>query len=224
MANTIEACKRAQARLIFYDNVYMYGRVEGPMTEQTPYAPCSKKGAIRAAIATTLMEQVKAGDLVATIARSADFYGPGTNNSVPNALVFEPFAKGATASWLVNAMVPHSLTFTRDAARGVAMLAERETAWNQVWHLPTAPTPPTGKEFIKMAATEFGVAPKYRVLGKPLLRVAGLFDPRVRESYEMLYQSDGPYLFDSSKFTTEFGFAGTPYSEGIRITAASYRN
>ncbi|MGA7202686.1 MAG: NAD-dependent epimerase/dehydratase family protein [Candidatus Cybelea sp.] len=222
MANTIEACKRAHARLIFFDNVYMYGSVDGPMTEQTPYAPCSKKGAIRAEIATTLMEQVREGNLVAMIARSADFYGARRANGLPNVLVFEPFAKGATASCLVNAMVPHSLTFTRDAARGVAMLAERETAWNQVWHLPTTPAPPTGKEFIEMAAADFGVLPTYRVLSKPLLRVAGLFDPRIREGYEMLYQNDRPYLFDSSKFFSEFGFAGTPYSEGIRIAADSY--
>ena len=119
---------------------------------------------------------------------SADFYGPRTEHGVPNVLVFEPFAKGTTASWLVNASVPHS-TFTPDAARGVAMLAERESAWNQVWHLPTAPNPPTGKEIIEMAAAAFGVAPKYRVLSRPLLRVAGLFNPPVRESYEMLYQS-----------------------------------
>jgi nucleoside-diphosphate-sugar epimerase len=222
MANTIEACKQTRAKLIFFDNVYMYGRVDGPMTERTPYAPCSKKGAIRAQIATELMEEVEAGNLDAMIARSADFYGPRTANSVPNALVFEPFARAGTASWLANAQVPHSFTFTRDAARGVAMLAERETAWNQVWHLPTSATPPTGKQFIEMAAAEFGVRPKYRVLSRPLLRAAGLFDPRVRESYEMLYQSDGPYLFDASKFAAEFGFAGTPYSEGIRITAASY--
>jgi nucleoside-diphosphate-sugar epimerase len=52
MANTIEACKRAQARLIFFDNVYMYGRVAGPMTEESPYAPVSQKGEIRARIAT----------------------------------------------------------------------------------------------------------------------------------------------------------------------------
>jgi nucleoside-diphosphate-sugar epimerase len=223
MANTIEACKRTQAKLVFFDNVYMYGKVDGPMTEQTPYAPCSKKGAIRAQIATTLMEEVKAGNLTAMIARSADFYGPNVANSLPNAVVFEPFAKTATASWLVNAMVPHSLTFTPDAARGVAMLAERETAWNQVWHLPTSSDAPTGKEFIEMAAAEFGVRPKYRVLSKPLLRAAGLFDPRIRESYEMLYQSDRPYLFDAGKFATEFGFAGTPYSEGVRITADSYQ-
>jgi nucleoside-diphosphate-sugar epimerase len=223
MANTIEACKRARARLIFFDNVYMYGKVDGAMTEETPYAPCSKKGEIRAAIATTLMDEVKAGNLTAMIARSADFYGPRTKNGVPNVLVLDPFSKGATASWLVNANVPHSLTFTPDAARGVAMLADRESAWNQVWHLPTAPNPPTGKEFIDAAAVDFGVPPKYRVLSRPLLRFAGLFDPVVRESYEMLYQSGAPYLFDSTKFATAFGFSGTPYVEGIRIAVDSYK-
>ncbi len=220
MANTIEACKRAQAKLIFFDNVYMYGKVDGAMTEETPYAPCSKKGEIRAKIATTLMTEAKAGDLTAMIARAADFYGPNTEHGVPNVLVFAPFAKKKTASWLVNTEVPHSLTFTPDAARGVAMLAERGAAWNQVWHLPTVPDPPTGKEFIEMTAREFRVAPKFRVLSRPMLRVAGWFKPEIAESYEMLYQSDSPYLFDSTKFAKEFGFAGTPYAGGI---ADSYK-
>lgn len=222
MANAIEACTRTRAPLIFFDNVYAYGKVAGSMTEQTPYAPSSEKGEVRAQIATALMDEVKAGNLTAMIARSADFYGPRTKNGVPNVLVFEPFAKGSTASWLVNDKVPHSLTFTPDAARGVALLAERGSAWNQVWHLPTTPNPPTGKEFIQMAAAAFGVPPKYRVLSKPLLRVVGLFDSTVRESYEMLYQSEAPYLFDSTKFASAFGFAGTPYAEGIRIAATSY--
>lgn len=223
MANTIEASKRANARLIFFDNVYMYGRVNGPMTEQTPYAPSSRKGEIRARIATDLMNEVQAGRLTAMIARAADFYGPATPHGVPNVLVFEPLAKGSRPSWLVNASVPHSLTFTPDAARGLTMLAGRDSAWNQIWHLPTAPAPPTGKEFIAMAANEFGVAPKYRVLTRPMLRVAGWFRHDIAELYEMLYQSDAPYVFDSSKFANEFGFTGTAYPEGIRIAAASYR-
>lgn len=101
----------------------------------------------------------------------------------------------AQASWLLDDAMPHSLTYTPDAARGVAMLA----------------------------AKEFGLAPKYRLLYRPMLRIAGWFDPIVRESYEMLYQSDSPYLFDSTKFATEFGFAGTAYAEGIGIAAASYK-
>lgn len=223
MANTIEACKRAGAKLLFFDNVYMYGKVEGVMNESTPYAPCSKKGELRAQIAITLMSEVKAGSLNAMIVRSADFYGPDTRNGVPNVLVLEPYSRGGTASWLVNDRVPHSLTFVPDAARGVAVLVEHESAWNQIWHLPTAPDPPTGKEFITDAAREFGVAPKYRVLSRPMLHVVGWFNPLVRESYEMLYQSEAPYVFDSTKFARAFGFAGTPYAEGIRIAAQSYK-
>jgi hypothetical protein len=74
-----------------------------------------------------------------------------------------------------------------------------------------------------MAASDFGVAPKYRVLSRPMLWLVGWFNPQVRESYEMLYQSDSPYLFDSTKFAKEFGFTGTPYADGIRIAADSYK-
>jgi nucleoside-diphosphate-sugar epimerase len=222
MSNTIEACKRAQAKLLFFDNVYMYGKVSGPMTEETPFNPCSKKGEIRAKIATTLINESKSGGVVAMIARSADFYGPDTRNGVPNLLVFEPFAKKQKASWLVNDSVPHSFTYTPDAAQSLVQLAERATAWNQTWHVPATPNPLTGKEFVALAAKAFGVAPKYRVLSRPILRIAGWFDPLVAESYEMLYQNDSPYLVDSSKFAREFGFAGTSYADGIRATAASF--
>ena len=76
MRNAIEACKRSNARLVFFDNVYMYGKVDGVMTEETPFRPCSKKGELRAQIATTLLNEIKAGSLTALIARAADFYGP----------------------------------------------------------------------------------------------------------------------------------------------------
>jgi len=137
--------------------------------------------------------------------------------------VFEKFAKNETASWLVNDSVPHSYTYTVDAARSLVTLAESQSAWNQTWHVPTFPEPLTGKQFINMAAKEFGVAPRYRVLNRLMLRVAGWFDSTIGESYEMIYQSDSPYIFDSSKFTKAFGFAGTPYAEGIRVTAASFK-
>ena len=223
MANTIEACKQAGARLIFFDNVYMYGKVAGPMTEETPFHPSSKKGEIRAQIATSLINKWKSGSLTAMIARAADFYGPDAHNSVPNVLVFEPLSKKQTPSWLLNDSVPHSFTYTPDAARSLLMLAESESAWNQTWHLPTAPNPLTGKQFIQMAANEFGVVPRYRVLNRLMLRVAGWFNPTIGESYEMLYQSDSPYIFDSTKFAKAFGFSGTPYPEGIRATAAPFR-
>jgi nucleoside-diphosphate-sugar epimerase len=86
MRNTIEACKRAGAKVIFFDNVYMYGKVAGRMTEETPFNPCSKKGEIRANIATTLIDAWKSGALTGMIARAADFYGPDTRNGMANVL------------------------------------------------------------------------------------------------------------------------------------------
>jgi nucleoside-diphosphate-sugar epimerase len=223
MGNAIEACKRTGAKLVFFDNVYMYGRVSGPMTEETPFHPCSRKGEIRARIATTLIQEWESGTLTGMIVRAADFYGPNARTGVPNLLVFEPLSQKKKPSWLVNDSVPHSYTYTPDAAQSLIQLTERATAWNQTWHVPTAPNPLTGKEFISLVAKEFGVIPKHRVLTRPMLRLAGWFDPLVAESYEMLYQSDSPYLFDSSKFAREFGFAGTPYAEGIRGTAAAFK-
>jgi nucleoside-diphosphate-sugar epimerase len=193
------------------------------MTEETPFNPCSKKGEVRAKIATSLINEWKAGALTAMIARAADFYGPETPNGLPNVLVFEPFAKNQKASWLANDCVPHSYTYTPDAARSLVTLAESESAWNQTWHVATTPNPPTGKEFIAMAAKELGVAPKYRVLSRPMVRLIGWFNPLVGEVHEMLYQNDWPYLFDSSKFTKAFSFSSTPYAEGIRATAASFQ-
>lgn len=224
MDNTIEACKRAGAKLNFFDNVYMYGKVSGAMTEASPFNPCSKKGEIRARVATTLIHEWKSGTLTGMITRAADFYGPNARTGVPNVLVFEPLSRKRRASWLVNDSVPHSYTYTPDAAQGLIQLTERASAWNQTWHVPTTPDPPTGKEFVRLAAKEFGVAPKHGVLSRPMLRIAGWFDPLVAESYEMLYQNDSPYLFDSTKFAREFGFGGTPYAEGIRCTAASFKH
>jgi nucleoside-diphosphate-sugar epimerase len=224
MHNTIEACKRAQARLIFFDNVYMYGRVTGAMTEETPFNPCSRKGEIRALIATTLLNEVKAGNLTALIARAPDFYGPNARNSIPNLMVFDKFAQGSKASWLVDDSRRHSLSFTPDAAKSLVLLAESESAWNQTWHVPTAVSPPTGKELIEMAAGQFGVPPRYRILSRPLIKLGGWFDGNVREIYEMLYQYDSEYLFDSTKFAKAFNFEPSPYAEGIRAVVETYKS
>ena len=147
----------------------------------------------------------------------------GTANGLPNVLVFEPLAKNQKASWLANDSVPHSYTYTADAARSLVTLAENESAWNQTWHVATTPNPPTGEEFVAVAAKELGVALRYHVLTKPMVRLIGWFNPLVGEVYEMLYQNDSACLFDSSKFERAFSFSGTPYAAGIRATAASFQ-
>ena len=221
--NTVDACKRARARLIFFDNVYMYGKVHGAMTEETPYHPTSKKGEVRAQIASSIVSDWKSGELTAMIARAADFYGPGAKNGVANALVFDPLSKGQKPMCLVSDALPHSYTYVPDTAQALLTLAETSSAWNQIWHLPTAPHPLTGREFIAAAAEAMGKPPKYRVLSRSMVKVAGLFNSTIREIYEMLYQNDSPYIFDTSKYARTFGFAGTPYADGIRESAAFYK-
>ncbi len=218
MKNVIEACKKHNTKLVFFDNVYMYGNVDGWMTEETPVRPTSKKGEVRAFIAEMLMNEAKKGNLQALIARSADFYGHDANTSVSGMLVFENLKKGKKAQWLVNDQAKHSQTYTPDAGKATAILGNSPGAYNQVWHLPTDRNVLTGKEFIEKVAKEFGVEPRYFILSKWMLQMAGLFNVTIRESIEMLYQSTADYLFDSSKFGKAFSFKTTTYDEGIRET------
>jgi len=220
MKSVIEACKKQNVKLVFFDNVYMYGRVHGPMTEETPVHPVSRKGEVRAAIADMLMNEVRLGNLHALIARSADFYGPGALGFV-QAMVFDNLMKGRKAQWLVNDGVKHSLTYTPDAAKATAKLGNSAQAFDQVWHLPTDGNAPTGKEFIAMAASASGASSAHMVLGPMMLRLAGLFNGIVRESIEMLYQYDSDYIFDSSKFDRTFPGMSTPYTTGVKETVAS---
>lgn len=221
--NTIEACKKTGTRLIFFDNVYMYGKTETPMTEETPYDPSSRKGDLRARLATRLMSEVRKGNITAMIARAADFYGPGADKtSIPNLLVFQKLRQGKKAQWLVNAHVSHSFTYTPDAGRALYLLGTDENAWNQVWHLPTAGNPLTGAEFIEKAAAALGKPGNYSIQAKWMIGLGGLFDSTTKELYEMLYQYDSEYVFDSSKFESTYRFSPTSYDEGIKATANAY--
>ena len=223
MTNTINACKAAGAKLIFFDNVYMYGKVNGIMTEETAFNPCSKKGTLRATIAQQLLNEIQSGSITAMIARSADFYGTSaTKTSVPNMLVFDNFSKGKRAQWLANATLKHSYTYIPDAGKALYLLAKDESAFNQTWHLPTRSNPLTGVQFIALAAEAMHQPNKYAVLSKFMIRLAGLFIKPIKESYEMLYQSDSEYLFDSSKFERHFSFSPTTYEDGIKETAKYY--
>ena len=218
MNNVIAACKKHNTKLVFFSNVYPYGKVSSWMTEETPFNPCSKKGEVRAKIEETLLSEMKKGNLQAMIVRGADFYGPNTPLSFTDALLFKNFAAGKKAQWMLNDHTRHSFTYTPDAGKATAILGNTETAYNQVWHAPSDKNVLTGKQFIELVAKEFGVKPNYMVLQKWMVRMAGLFDTNIKEAVEMLYQSEVDYLFDSSKFEKAFNFKPTSYSQGVAET------
>jgi nucleoside-diphosphate-sugar epimerase len=223
MQNVIDACKKTKSKLVFFDNVYAYGLVKGWMKEDSLVNPISKKGEVRAQIAQMIMSEVEKGHIDAIIARAADFYGPNTPLSFVTVTVFDNFKKGKKAQWFIDANKKHSMTYTPDAGRATAILGNTNSAYNQIWHLPTDKNVLTGKEFIEIAAKAFGVEPRYTVLNKWMIQMVGMFVPVVKESIEMLYQNEHDYLFDSTKFEKAFNFTPTSYKDGIVETVKSMR-
>ena len=223
MSNVINAAKEHNARLIFFDNVYMYGLVKGQMLETTPNNPISKKGEIRAKIAEHLMEQTKSGNLAASIARAPDFYG-AEKNSFMDMMVLSKLQKKQSAQWLGNPDKLHSFILVEDAAKAVALLGANPQSDNQIWHLPTAPAL-TGREFINLAAEAYGTTPKFSRINKFMLQSIGLFNNLIKNSVEMYYQYEYDYQFNSDKFEKHFNIQPTPYADGFKRLAESlYKN
>jgi nucleoside-diphosphate-sugar epimerase len=216
MQNFINLGKETGARLIFFDNVYMYGLVNGPMKEDTPYNPHSKKGEVRVGIANMLMDEVKAGTIRASIARGADFYGTENMNASFDMMVLNNYAKKKTAQWIGSPKKLHNFSFIPDMGKSMYLLGQNPESDNQIWHMPTAPAMP-GIKFIELAAHTYGVKPKYFAVNKLMLWAYGLFNKVVMGAVEMYYQYDHDYNFDSSKFEKAFNFKPTSYEDGIKL-------
>jgi nucleoside-diphosphate-sugar epimerase len=218
MRNAMDACKRHRSALVFFDNVYAYGRVDGVMTEGTPYNPRSRKGDVRARIATMLMDEAKRGELSAMIVRAADFYGPDASLSVTHATVTERLKENKAPQWLGNAKAVHSFTYTPDAGRSLAMLGNMASAYGQVWHALTSKEAITAEQYVRIACELSGRPYALQVVPRWMLFFTGIFVPLVRENMEMLYQFEYDYRFDSSKAERALGLAATGYREGIAAT------
>jgi nucleoside-diphosphate-sugar epimerase len=220
MRNVIDACSAENARLVFFDNVYVFGAdLVGNMTEETPIAPSSKKGAVRATLYSMIMDAVKEGRLHAIVARSADFYGPIDKNSAMLELIYKNIKAGRRPMWFGSASVKHSHTFTPDAARATAMLGNTLDAYDQVWNLPTSHEALTGQQWATLFAEAMHkpVLP-VRTIPPFLLTLMGLFMPLMRELKEMLYQYDRDYVFDSSKFERRYKYIPTTPRAGVAAT------
>jgi nucleoside-diphosphate-sugar epimerase len=219
----IVACLEINAKLVFLDNVYMYGLVKGVMTEETPMNPSSKKGEVRKAVAEKLLDAFKNRGLRGCIARSADFYGPDCEKSMLTSTVFENIAKGKTAQLLGNPDTLHDFTYTEDIAKSMATLGLDNRSDGQVWHLPTAQNTMTGKEMVAAISQAMGKPNKLQPLGNTMVSFLGLFIPILREVREMMYQFNHDYRFSSAKYERVFGdVVPMDYLEGVKQTSAFY--
>ena len=218
MRNVIDACKKHNSKLVFFDNVYSYGKVDGTMTEETPFNPTSKKGEVRAKVATMLLDEIKAGNINGMIIRAADFYGPGANLSLTYSTVTTRLKAHKGAQWIGNPKSIHTFTYTPDAGKSVARLGNTSSAYNQTWHALTSKEKMTGEQYVKIACDIMGAPYKLQAMPKFGVSIVGMFVPVLHEFVEMMYQFEHDYIFDSTKFEKAFNETATSYQEGIDAT------
>jgi nucleoside-diphosphate-sugar epimerase len=213
----------AGAKLVFADNLYVYGPPDGPMTEETPHRAQGKKGRTRIEMADAVLGAHADGRLRVAIGRASDYYGPRGTASTVGENIMKPVLSGKRARWLGSLEQPHTLNYLEDMARALVTLGERDESDGQVWHLPAA-EPLTGRRFLELVFEEAGRSPKIGVASRPVIRIGGLFNPLVRELNETLYQFERPFVSDASKFQAAFGpFEPTPHREAVSRTVDWFR-
>ncbi len=220
----IKACKHHGARLVFFDNVYMYASSAIPhMTEVAPLSPPSKKGIVRLKLHELVMNAAESGYIETLIARSADFYGPENRASALQLMVADNLIKGKKAQAFGDIDKIHTYTYTPDAARATALLGNSSDSWNQVWHVPTTHDKLTNRQWIELVARELQREPKVQIVQPWMIRLLGLFVPIMREFPEMLYQYTQDYVFDSSKFEKQYGLTPTSPEDGVKAMIAALK-
>ena len=218
LKNALDACRVVGASFAYFDNTYMYPQDARLLTEETLFAPVGRKGKVRAAMASMVLEEMARGEIPVLIGRAPEFYGPGKTQSFTNALVIEKLQAGKKPHVPVRDDTRRTLIWTPDASRALAALGNAPDAFGQTWHLPCCDDRPTYKEFVAMASQVFGREPSYAVIGKLTLTAAGLFSKQVREIRELLPRYEQDNLFDSTKFKRRFPeFEVTTYREGLEL-------
>jgi nucleoside-diphosphate-sugar epimerase len=222
-AGVLEGAASAGAKLIAMENLYMYGPTDGrPITEDLPYAPNTRKGRVRATMSKELMEAHRSGRVRVAIGRASDFFGPRVITSAAGEQVFGRAVEGKSAQVAGDPDQPHTYTYVPDIGKGLVILGEREEALGRAWHLPS-PETLTTRQFVEMIFEEVGKPARVQAAPKIVLRAIGLFNPAIRETIEMLYEFEEPFVVDHSRFEREFGEQATLLREAIQHTVRWYR-
>lgn len=215
----------SQTRLVLVENVYMYGDTHGkPITEDLPYNAHTRKGRVRAEISTAAFDAHKDGRVRVTAARGGNFYGPWGTDSTMGGRVFYPLMRGKPAQLIGRTDLPHTHTYLRDFGTALVILGEHDKADGQVWHVPNDQPNLTQAELVQLFAREAGVEPKISSMGTWMMWIGGLFIPEAKETVEMMYEFDKPFIIDSSKFEKTFGVKATPIVEAMKETVAWYKS
>ncbi|WP_274564500.1 NAD-dependent epimerase/dehydratase family protein [Streptomyces spiramyceticus] len=223
-ASVCAAAEATGAVLVMLGNLYGYGPVDGPMTEELPLAATGPKGRVRAAVWEQARELHEQGRIKAVEVRASDFFGPGaTDGGHLAARVMPRLLRGKPVSTLGDPDAPHSWSYLPDVARALAEVADEERAWGRAWHVPTEPALST-REMVDRLATQSQTGPvAVRRLPPAVLGVVSVFSPLIRELKEIRYQFDRPFVVDSSAYESEFAVRATPVDEQVKATVDWWR-
>jgi nucleoside-diphosphate-sugar epimerase len=212
-------------KLVIVENLYMYGAMNGkPLYENMPHKALTRKGKTRSEMSKAALAAHATGKVRVAIARGSDFFGPWGLSSTMGERVFYPLLAGKAAQATGRLDLPHTHTYTRDFGRALVILGERDEADGQVWHVPNDMPGITQGELIKLFAEVANVEPKMTGMGKFMMWLGGLFVHEAKETVEMMYEFDQPFIVDSSKFEKTFGMKATPIREAIKETVAWYKS
>jgi len=216
MRNVIDACKKHQTKLVFFDNTYMYPQNDNVLSEESPFAPVGRKGKVRKDIAELLLQEMATGQIEAVICRAPEFYGPAKTQSITNTFIFEAIRKNRKLKVLLSDRKLRSLIWTPDASRATALIGNTPDTYGQTWHLPIDESRMTYKDFISLASEIYQRELSYGVIPIFMLKIAAVFSKRVRELQELLPRYAHDNIFDVSKFRKRFPeFRITTFKEGI---------
>ncbi len=225
IANALLAAAEATgAGLVTMGNLYGYGPVDGPMTEQTPLAATSRKGRVRATMWREALAAHEAGRTRVTEVRASDYFGPTV---VDNGLLGKPLMPrllaGRSFRHVAALDAPHTWSYAPDVVAATATLGTDDRSWGRPWHVPSD-EPKTVREMVTGLAAAAGVpTPRMSSIPRFALRAVGLVVPMAREFDEVRYQHDRPFVMDSSDFTATFGAKATPLDEAWRGTVDWWR-
>jgi nucleoside-diphosphate-sugar epimerase len=223
-AAIIEGLTGTGTKLVIGENTYMYGDTNGkPLTEDLPYAAQTRKGQVRAAMSEAALAAHIAGKVQVSMGRGSDFFGPWALDSGFGDRVFYPALAGKGASFAGQLDLPHTATYIEDFGKALVVLGERQEALGRAWHVPSDRPQITQRQFAELVFAETSHPAKASGMGKTMLRIGGLFIPGARETVEMMYEFEKPFVVDSSQFERAFGVKATPIAEAIKATVAWYR-
>lgn len=223
MRNVIDGASAAGAKVVFTDNLYAYAPATGPLSESSPEHATDTKGMLRRRLGQMLLQAHERGDVRATIGRFSDYYGPEGSHSGLMMVGITPALRGLKPRGMYHLDHLHTFHYLPDAARGFAELVERPEADGRVWILPAAP-PITQRELLTLVNDQVG---RRRTVGRitvPAMRLAGLFNPLLREATSTVVQYDRPWVVDATRFEETFGaIETTPHEQAVAETVAWVR-